>query len=66
MRTVSGARAAFTVSVPSTLSWVELLSLAEVLGYTRSPFEFVDGPSGHVVEVEPDGQDAFHPHELAG
>jgi len=64
--TVTGARAAFTVSVPSTLSWVQLLSLAEVLGYTRSPFEFVDCPAGRPAGDETEDGDAPYPHELAG
>jgi hypothetical protein len=64
--TVTGGRAAFTVSVPSTLSWVQVLSLAEVLGYTRSPFEFVDAPSGRPSEDEARRRDVHHGHQLAG
>jgi hypothetical protein len=64
--TVTGVRVAFTVSVPSTLSWVQVLSLAEVLGYTRSPFEFVDAPPGRRSDDDVRRQDAHHRHRLAG
>jgi hypothetical protein len=40
--TEAGERATFTTSVASSVSWVQVLSLVEVLGCTRSPFEFVD------------------------
>ena len=40
--TVAGERATFTTSVPTTVSWVQVLSLVEVLGCTRSPFDYVD------------------------
>jgi hypothetical protein len=64
--TVTGARAAFTVSVPATLSWVQVLSLAEVLGYTRSPFEFVDSPSERPSDAETCRQEVDQRQQLAG
>jgi hypothetical protein len=40
--TVTGDRATFTTSVPTTVSWMQVLSLVEVLGSTRSPFDYLD------------------------
>jgi len=44
--TTNGDRATFTTSVPATVSWVQVLSLVEVLGCTRSPFDYVDSALG--------------------
>jgi hypothetical protein len=48
--TVTGDRATFTTSVPTTVSWMQVLSLVEVLGSTRSPFDSLDsgGVSRHI------------------